>query len=155
MNPLARRQRPAKDAPLSGPLTAQAEIPTFSREEMLATKLRALLQRNKGRDLFDLDHALSVFEGLNAARTVECFLLYLDRSGVAISRAEAQQRMFQKLVNPTFFIDMRPLLPTERAEGLTDEALKLAFANVMAELIDRIPGDEWARANDMRERFGV
>ncbi len=31
---------------------------------MLATKLRALLQRNEGRDLFDLDYALTVFEGL-------------------------------------------------------------------------------------------
>ncbi len=29
----------------------EANIPTFSRAEMLATKLRALLQRNKGRDL--------------------------------------------------------------------------------------------------------
>jgi len=28
-----------------------AELSTFSREELLATKLRALLQRNKGRDL--------------------------------------------------------------------------------------------------------
>ena len=40
----------------------EAEIPTFSREEMLATKLRALLQRDKGRDLYDLAHALDVFE---------------------------------------------------------------------------------------------
>jgi len=30
----------------------------------MATKLRALLQRDKGRDLFDLAHALDVFEGL-------------------------------------------------------------------------------------------
>ncbi len=41
------------------------DIPTFSPEEMLATKLRALLQRNKGRDLFDLDHGLCTFQGLN------------------------------------------------------------------------------------------
>lgn len=31
--------------------TGETGIPTFSREEMLATKLRALLQRDKGRDL--------------------------------------------------------------------------------------------------------
>src|SRR6202030_3244367 len=99
----------------------EAEVSTFSREEMLATKLRALLQRNKGRDLFDLDHALTVLEGLNTARTVECFLLYLEKAELAISRAEAQQRMFQKLVNPTFFIDMRPLLPTDRARALANE----------------------------------
>ena len=120
---------------------------------MLATKLRALLQRNKGRDLFDLDHALTVFEGLNTARIVECFRLYLEKAEQAISRAEAQQRMFQKLVNPTFFTDMRPLLQTDRAKALTDETLKATFVRVMNELIDRIPGDEWAKAGEMRERY--
>jgi predicted nucleotidyltransferase component of viral defense system len=135
--------------------TGNAGIVTFSREEMLATKLRALLQRSKGRDLFDLDHALTAFDGVNAIRIVECFLLYLKNSGVAISRAEAQQRMFQKLVNPVFFTDMRPLLATDRAKALTDETLNAAFATVMTELIDRIPGDEWARAGEMRARFGL
>ncbi|MDR0781922.1 MAG: nucleotidyl transferase AbiEii/AbiGii toxin family protein, partial [Pseudomonadales bacterium] len=125
------------------------------REEMLATKLRALLQRNKGRDLFDLGHALTVFEGLNTSRVVECFLRYLEKAELTISRAEAQQRMFQKLANPTFFIDMRPLLPTDRAKELADDALKVTFVSVMKELIDRIPGDEWAKAAEMRERFGV
>lgn len=156
------REREAYDPPIEIPFavenpwfTGQAGIPTFSREEMLATKLRALLQRNKGRDLFDLDHALTVFEELNAPRIVECFLLYLERSEVTISRAEAQQRMFQKLVSPAFFTDMRPLLSTDRAKALTDEMLKAAFARVMAELIARIPGDEWAKAGEMRERFGV
>jgi predicted nucleotidyltransferase component of viral defense system len=71
----------------------EAGVSTFTREEMLATKLRALLQRNKGRDLFDLAHALDVFEGLNAARVVDCFGQYLQKSGVRISRAEAEQRM--------------------------------------------------------------
>lgn len=156
------REREAYDPPIElsfdveNPwFTGDAAIPTFSREEMLATKLRALLQRNKGRDLFDLDHSLTVFEGLNPARIVECFRLYLEKAEQAISRAEAQQRMFQKLVNPAFFIDMRPLLPTDRARALTDETLKAAFVRVMNELIDRIPGDEWAKAEDMRERFGV
>ncbi|MDR2215977.1 MAG: nucleotidyl transferase AbiEii/AbiGii toxin family protein [Nevskiaceae bacterium] len=59
---------------------------------MLATKLRALLQRDKGRDLFDLDHALTVFERLDTARIVKCFLLYLEKAQTSISRAEAQRR---------------------------------------------------------------
>jgi hypothetical protein len=57
------------------------------------------LQHNKGRDLFDLDHALTVFEGLNTARITECFRLYPEKPEVTIFRAEAQQRMLQKLVN--------------------------------------------------------
>ena len=74
------RERDAYDPPIEIPFgvenpwfTDEAAIPTFSREEMLATKLRALLQRNKGRDLIDLDHALTVFEGLNAARVLHLF----------------------------------------------------------------------------------
>ena len=38
--------------------TASAEVLTYSPEELLATKLRALYQRRKGRDLFDLGAAL-------------------------------------------------------------------------------------------------
>lgn len=159
---ISTREREAYDPPVEilfgveNPwFSGAVPIPTFSREEMLATKLRALLQRNKGRDLFDLDHALTVFEGLNTGRVVECFRLYLKRAEVMISRAEAQRRMFEKLVNPTFFTDMRPLLQTKRARALTDEALKAAFVRVMTELIDRIPGDNWAKAEEMRERFGV
>lgn len=156
------REREAYDPPIElsfgveNPwFTGEAAIPTFSRDEMLATKLRALLQRNKGRDLFDLDHSLTVFEGLEPARIVECFRFYLEKAEQAISRVEAQQRMFQKLVDPTFFIDMRPLLSTDRARALTDETLKAAFVRVMSELIDRIPGDEWVKAGEMRKRFGV
>ena len=52
--------------------SGKAAIPTFSREEMMATKLRALLQRDKGRDLYDLAHALEVFEGLDADRMSSC-----------------------------------------------------------------------------------
>jgi hypothetical protein len=33
----------------------------FSNEELLSTKILTLLQRNKGRDLIDLSHALDVF----------------------------------------------------------------------------------------------
>ena len=34
--------------------SGEADIPTFQPSELLATKLRALYQRSKGRDLFDL-----------------------------------------------------------------------------------------------------
>jgi Nucleotidyl transferase AbiEii toxin, Type IV TA system len=42
----------------------RADIAIFSREELLATKLRALLQRDKGRDLLDLFHAVENFQDL-------------------------------------------------------------------------------------------
>ena len=135
--------------------SGEAAIPTFSREEMLATKLRALLQRDKGRDLYDLAHALEVFENLNADRTVILFGRYLGLSGQAISLAQAQERMFAKLANPRFLLDLRPLLPAAQAEALTKESTAASFRRVFTLLVDRLPGEPWGRAPGMKERFGI
>lgn len=135
--------------------SGEASIPTYSREEMLATKLRALLQRDKGRDLYDLAHALEVFEGLDADRIVEMFGRYLDLSGQAISRAQAQQRMFAKLANPRFLLDMRPLLRAGQVEALTEESTAESFRRVFTTLVDRLPGEPWGRTQAMKERFGM
>ncbi|MGA7385682.1 MAG: nucleotidyl transferase AbiEii/AbiGii toxin family protein [Methylocella sp.] len=135
--------------------TGAVDVPTFSREEMLATKLRALLQRDKGRDLFDLAHALDEFKGLDAARLVACFGAYLEQSGQALTRAQAQERMFAKLANPRFLTDMRPLLPAAQSDLLTDDSTKVAFKKVFTQIIDLIPGDAWVRLAEMNERFGL
>ena len=156
------REIEAFDAPTALPLevvnpwfSGRAAIPTFSREEMLATKLRALLQRDKGRDLYDLAHALEIFEGLDIDRIVEIFGRYLDLSGQAVSRAQAQERMFAKLANPRFLFDMRPLLPAAQAEALTDVSTAESFRRVFTTLIDRLPGEPWRRTLAMTERFGI
>jgi hypothetical protein len=133
----------------------EAEISTFSREELLATKLRALLQRNKGRDLFDLFEALEAFETLDNARVVECFGLYLARGGTPISRAQAEERMFAKLAAPGFMTDIRPLLSADRAEILGEDATRRAFAAVFAMLVSIIPGASWAKTSAMKRRFGI
>jgi predicted nucleotidyltransferase component of viral defense system len=131
----------------------KADVATFSREEMLATKLRALLQRDKGRDLYDLAHALERFDGLNEERVAALFTQYLQAAGQAITRAQAQQRMFAKLANPNFVVDMKPLLPAVQAEQLTEEGTRDQFREVFVRLIDRLPGDPWARTDEMKERF--
>ena len=122
---------------------------------MLATKLRALLQRDKGRDLFDLARALETFEGLKPGRVVECLMLYLERSGTPISRAEAEQRMFAKLARPRFLTDIRPLVSAQAAEGLNDEWTKEAFQKVFSNFIARMPGESWALTKEMKARFGI
>ncbi len=135
--------------------TGAADIATFSREELLATKLRALLQRDKGRDLLDLFHALEAFQDLNAARMVECFGLYLNGGGTPISRAQAEQRMFAKLAAPRFMTDIRPLLAPEEAAKLTDDAIRSAFIIVFDRLITTMPGASWAKTPEMKEKFGI
>ena len=135
--------------------TASAHIVTYSTEELLATKLRALLQRNKGRDLFDLSYALNIFKQLDVDRLITLFGKYLALSEQTISQAKAQERMFAKLANPNFLADIRPLLSAEQAALLTERSIKEAFENVFSRLICRIPGDPWLRCDEMKQRFGI
>lgn len=135
--------------------SGETAIPTFSREEMLATKLRALLQRDKGRDLFDLAHALSTFDGLDEGRVVAHLARYLALQEQSLSRAQAQERMFAKLAKPRFLLDMRPLLPADQAEALDEAAVMTAFTAVYERLIERLPGDSWAKTEEMKARFGL
>jgi predicted nucleotidyltransferase component of viral defense system len=135
--------------------SGRVSIPTFSREEMLATKLRALLQREKGRDLYDLAQSLEVFDGLNLDRIATLFGRYLALGDQAISRAQAQERMFGKLARGRFMSDVRPLLPAAQAEALTEASTADAFRRVFIELVDRLPGEEWLKTAEMKERFGI
>ena len=97
------------DDPMALPLTiknpwfsGETAISTFSREEILATRMRALLQRDMGRDLYDLAHAMDVLEDLDLDLIVDILVRYLDLSGQAISRAQAQERMFAKFFDRRF-----------------------------------------------------
>ena len=156
------REVQAFDDPASLPLkidnpwfSGEATVSTFSREEMLATKLRALLQRDQGRDLYDLAHALEVFENLDISRMVEMFGRYLALSGQTISRAQAQERMFAKLANPHLLLDVRRLLPAAEVEALTEGATADWFRRVFTMLVDRLPGEPWGKTPAMKERFGI
>lgn len=74
----------------------RVEIASFEPEELFGTKLRALLQRRKNRDLFDLHHGLNELQ-LDPDKVVACFNHYLALEGAPISRAVAEQRMLEKL----------------------------------------------------------
>ncbi len=159
---ISTRERDVHDAPIEidhkvdNPWFAgRAAIPTYSQEEMLATKLRALLQRNKGRDLFDLAQGLAVFKALDARRVVDLFMRYLDQADQAISRSDAESRMFAKIARPGFVQDIRPLLAVDEAAALTDDWVRSAFSEVFGRLIERLPGERWARTDAMAERFGL
>ena len=55
--------------------SGKAQIKTYSINELLGTKLRALYQRSKGRDLFDLDYARLNLK-LDIPRIIQCFKEY-------------------------------------------------------------------------------
>jgi dsRNA-specific ribonuclease len=121
--------------------SGRAEIATFSNEEILATKLRALLA--------------AVFEDLDSVRAVALLQQYLPAAGQAITRAQAEQRMFAKLANTTFMADVRPLLSAEAAEGFDDAAATAAFQAVLVAFVKRFVGQAWARTGEMAKRFGM
>src|SRR6266481_8847044 len=55
---------------------ARAGIVSFEPEELFGTKLRALLQRRQGRDLFDLNEGLKQL-GLDTGKLIQCFEHYI------------------------------------------------------------------------------
>jgi predicted nucleotidyltransferase component of viral defense system len=117
----------------------KAEIASFEPEELFGTKLRALLQRRKNRDLFDLGEGLKEL-ALDADKLVNCFEHYLALEGKPITRAVAEQRMLEKLTH-SLTEDIAPLLPGGvRFNG--DDALD-AFEQVWSELVVRLKGDAW------------
>jgi predicted nucleotidyltransferase component of viral defense system len=51
----------------------------YELEELLGTKLRALYQRRKGRDLFDLYWAMT-HQNVDAEKLVQCYKKYMEYS---------------------------------------------------------------------------
>ena len=156
------RERTAYDPVLMVPFAVEnpwfsgmSTIPTFSNEEMLATKLRALLQRNKGRDLYDLAHGLNVFGGLDCAHIVNLFARYLADGDVQISRAQAEERMLAKITRGDLLMDLRPLLSADLAGRMSDDATDRAVRAIFERLIEQIPGDPWQKTSEAKERLGI
>jgi predicted nucleotidyltransferase component of viral defense system len=119
----------------------KCEIATYELDELLGTKLRALYQRKKGRDLFDLAIALQQI-GVDPERIVTTFATYMDHGGHNITRALFEQNMHLKLNDPQFTADISPLL----ANGYSWDMTKSADA-IMTALIQRLPGEPWKGSN--------
>lgn len=86
------------------------ELKTFQAEEMLGTKLRALYQRKKGRDLFDLYYALTNLE-LDTELIMDCYRKYISFSVAnPPSRKQFLRNMEDKLLDPDFAGDIYGLL---------------------------------------------
>lgn len=92
------------------------EITTYRLEELLGTKLRALYQRRKGRDLFDLHKALTSPGSLDTRSLIKCFAAYIHFS---TGHVPAQQHFIDnlksKLNDHEFLGDTTALIrPTEK-----------------------------------------
>lgn len=141
---LGIRRRPFQvDSPW---FSGQADISIYEIEELLGTKLRALYQRKKGRDLYDLWLALTSLE-VDDAKVVDCFQCYLKEEDLAVSRAEYEENLNSKLRNRSFLEDIEPLLPT----GVSYDVAQAA-ALVGQRLIVKLPGEPWKGVEDLGDR---
>jgi predicted nucleotidyltransferase component of viral defense system len=85
------------------------KINTFIIEELLGTKLRALYQRSKGRDLFDLWFAISN-SNLEIQKIIECFKFYMEHEKHSVSSSEYISNMEMKVEDSEFQGDVEGLL---------------------------------------------
>ena len=114
-----------------------AGIRTFELDELLATKLRALYQRKKGRDLLGLMVALGDGRS-DPQRIVQTFRSYMESENRPLTRAMFEQNLDEKLRDPGFGSDMSGLLATGR------EWDAIVAARVVTEmLLPRLPGQAW------------
>lgn len=117
--------------------SGSADVATFTLSELLATKLRALYQRKKGRDLFDLALGLD-HPDLDPDLLVAAFARYMAFGETSVSRAQFEANMAAKMNDPTFLGDLPTLLRT----GTKYDPIR-AWSRVHAALITRLPGDPW------------
>jgi predicted nucleotidyltransferase component of viral defense system len=67
----------------------QTKIKGYDIHEMLGTKMRAMFQRGRGRDLFDLYWALTKSDSaIDHSAVIESFQHYIKQEGIKISRTE-------------------------------------------------------------------
>jgi predicted nucleotidyltransferase component of viral defense system len=94
--------------------SGKALIKTYSINELLGTKLRALYQRSKGRDLFDLDYS-RLNKQLNVDEIIHCFKEYTTFStgNRPPSKKEFLLNIEEKEKDPNFTGDMEALLRPE------------------------------------------
>lgn len=115
-----------------------AAVTTFRIEELVATKLRALYQRKKGRDLFDLCEALDA--GVDPRPVVAAFRVYTEAEGANISRANFEENLVLKARIPGFAADLLRLLPPTRTFDFA-----AGFERIHRDVLPLLPGDPWRR----------
>lgn len=119
--------------------SGKCDVTTFTIEEIMGTKLRALHQRRKGRDLFDFACVFREFPTMSHENVIKSFLEYMKYGGHSASRAEFEMDLHQKKQDPDFLVDMKALLPV--GAKAFDHAS--AFADLEKNLVSIMPGEPW------------
>lgn len=125
--------------------SGQATVRTYSLNELMATKFRALYQRLKGRDLYDLWLTITELSA-DADQIITAFNYYDDFHKMNISRAEYERNLTLKMQDIDFLMDAKKVLPANA--GWNPQA---AFDLAFKKLIVKLPGDPWKGDTGKRE----
>jgi predicted nucleotidyltransferase component of viral defense system len=112
--------------------SGSANVTTFAAPELVATKIRALYQRRKGRDLFDLWLALEHLK-IDPADIVNAFGPYRP---MGYSSSVGIRNLREKMTHTGFRSDLVPLLANG---GPEDYDIDVAAETIIAKLLSRIP----------------
>lgn len=107
----------------------------YDIHEMLGTKLRALFQRRRGRDLFDLYHALTLARPpVDPDAVVRSFLHYLEQEDSRAGRSEFISILGAHLTDAGFLSDMNHLL----RKGIVYDP-QMAGSYIRSNLLSQLP----------------
>jgi predicted nucleotidyltransferase component of viral defense system len=113
--------------------SGECKLTGYELEELLGTKLRALYQRRKGRDLFDLYWAMT-HQNVDAEKTVQCYKKYMAFS---VDKPPTQKQflanMEEKITMKEFTDDIHLILK----KGVQYDE-KEAWESVRKKLIEKI-----------------
>lgn len=115
--------------------TGETQLTTYQFEELLGTKLRALYQRKKGRDLFDLFIAIQRKE-VDVEKVLHCYKKYMEFVvGKVPSYKQFVNNMEKKMSDPEFVGDLQALL----RPGIGYDA-RQAYPLIYQTFIDKMEG---------------
>jgi len=117
----------------SGWFTGNCSVTTYAFDELLGTKLRALYQRKKGRDLYDLFKALQ--SGQHDPDAI--IRSYQDYMGISVRRVPSKREYMlnldAKMNDREFLDDIKALIIPGESHNLVE-----AYELVRTELIDKM-----------------
>lgn len=110
------------------------EVLTYELVELTGTKLRAVYQRRKGRDLFDLWKILSMHPELDKGKVMESYERYLGFTASHLpTYKEFVQNMDEKLQDEEFLTDTEMILGPQ-----VEYDPQVAWEKVKSKLVERL-----------------
>lgn len=112
--------------------TGEVLISTYELAELLGTKMRALYQRRKGRDLFDMWFAITQ-KNVDPSKIIEAWNFYMKEENNSVTRKEFLENMEKKILDQDFLGDMEGLLRPGLTYNIED-----AYKFVKSKLLEKV-----------------